>query len=276
MDNEQQASFWSDAAPGWTEAEEHVELVGGSPGRLAMDRLDLRPGLRLLDIGCGSGGTTLELAGRVSPGGAVVGIDIAQQMLDRARQRPGSAAVELLHGDAQVFDFGTGCFDAAFSRFGVMFFGAPEAAFANIRRALRTGGRLAFVCWQGLDHNDWMRIPATAAAEVIGSPLPMPPAGEPGPFSLADPARIRSVLDAAGFQDIDVSPCDDLLSFPASDLFRFVVQSTAHGGVSEALRGADETTRSKVQAAIEDAVATQVDGGRVRLSRGVHLVVALT
>ena len=230
MDNVQQASFWSDAAPGWAEAEEHVELVGGAPGRLAMDLLDLRPGLRLLDIGCGSGGTTVELARRTSPGGAVVGIDIAQPMLDRASQRPGAAAVELLHGDAQVFDFGIGRFDAAFSRFGVMFFGAPEAAFANIRRALRTGGRLAFACWQGLDHNDWMRIPATAAAGVIGSPLRMPPPGGPGPFSLAEPDRIRSVLGAAGFRDVVVSPGNDLLSFPASDLARFVAQTTAHGG----------------------------------------------
>lgn len=104
----------------------------------------------------------------------------------------------------------------------------------------------------------------------------MPPPGGPGPFSLAEPDRIRSVLGAAGFRDVVVSPGNDLLSFPASDLARLVARTTAHGGVRGALLGADDTTRSKVQAAIEDAVATYVDGGRVRLSRGVHVIVAST
>ena len=276
MGNEEQARYWSEVAPGWVEAEQRTELIGGAPGRLAMDRLDLRPGLRLLDIGCGTGGTTVELALRTSPGGTAVGLDIAPGMLARARERAKSAAVELLHGDAQQLDLGASSFDAAFSRFGVMFFDDATKAFANVRRALRPGGRLAFVCWRGLDRNDWMRIPATAATSVLGAPLSVPHGDGPGPFSLANPDRIRSVLGSAGFRDIDVSPQNDRLSFPVARVPEFAVDSTAHGAVREALRSADEATCSRVQAAIEAALVAEVDDGQVHLSRGFHVVTAAT
>jgi len=274
--NEEQARYWSEAAPGWAKTEKRTELIGGAPGRLAMDRLDLRPGLRLLDIGCGTGGTTVELAQRTSPGGTAVGLDIALGMLAGARERVKSAAVEFLHGDAQQLDLGAGSFGAAFSRFGVMFFDDPTMAFGNVRRALRPGGRLAFVCWQGVDRNDWMRISATAAAAVLGSPLPVPHDDGPGPFSLADPDRIRSVLGAAGFREIDVSPQNDCLSFPVAQVSEFAADSTGHGAVSEALRTVDEATCSRVKAAIEAALNAEVDDGRVHLARGFHVVTADT
>lgn len=115
MGNEEQARYWSEVAPGWVEAEKRTELVGGAPGRLAMDRLDLRPGLRLLDIGCGTGGTTVELVRRTFPGGEAVGVDIARGMLGRARQRAENGSVAFVHGDVQQLDLGAGSFDAAFS-----------------------------------------------------------------------------------------------------------------------------------------------------------------
>src|SRR5215831_6192633 len=119
--NVEQAEFWSELAPTWFELEDQLEEVGGPPGKLAMDRLGLLPGQRVLDVGCGLGRTTLALAARVGPGGEVVGVDISAQMLARGRDRAarlGAENVEFVHADAQVHDFGQARFDAAYSRFG--------------------------------------------------------------------------------------------------------------------------------------------------------------
>jgi SAM-dependent methyltransferase len=207
--NTGQAEFWSELAPTWLAPEDQLEEVGGPPGTLAMDRLGLLPGQRVVDLGCGPGRTTLELAARVGPGGQAVGVDISAEMLAGGRERAarlGAGNVEFVHADAQMHDFGQARFDAAYSRFGVMFFSDPVAAFANVRRALRPGAALSFVCWQGVVDNEWMLIPGAAAAEVTGTLPPMPGPDEPGPFSLADPARVRAVLGAAGFGSIAVTP----------------------------------------------------------------------
>ena len=210
--NAQQAEFWSQLAPTWLEFEDQLEVVGGPPGQLAMDRLELLPGQRVIDLGCGSGRTTVELAARVSPRGAVTGVDISAEMLARARERAARlhvANAEFVHADVQVHDLGEASFDAAYSRFGVMFFADPVAAFGNIRRALRPGGLLSFTCWQSVFEDEWMLIPGAAVAEVTGALPPMPGPDEPGPFSLADPDRVRAVLDAAGSGSIAIAPHAD-------------------------------------------------------------------
>ena len=120
------------------------------------------PGQRVVDLGCGSGRTTLELAARVGPGGEAVGVDISAGMLARARERAarsGTGNVEFVYADVQVHELGEALFDAAYSRFGVMFFADPVAAFANIRKALRPGAVLSFVCWQSVFDNEWMLHP---------------------------------------------------------------------------------------------------------------------
>jgi len=137
--NIEQAEFWSQVAPTWLEQEEQLEMAAGLPGQQAMDRLKLLPGQRVLDLGCGSGRTTLELASAVGPSGRVVGLDIAAEMLTRAQKRAaqaGAGNIKFLHADVQVHDFGTDRFDAAYSRFGVMFFADPAAAFGNVLRML--------------------------------------------------------------------------------------------------------------------------------------------
>jgi SAM-dependent methyltransferase len=209
--NVEQAEFWSQLAPTWLEFEDQLERVGGPPGELAMARLELLPGQRVLDPGCGSGRTTLELAARVGPGGEVVGVDISAGMLARARERAarsGTGNVEFVYADVQVHESGEARFDAAYSRFGVMFFVDPVAAFANIRKALWPGAVLSFVCWQSVFDNEWMLIPGAAVAGVTGSLPPMPGPDEPGPFSLADPGRVHAVLVAAGFGSVTVAPHD--------------------------------------------------------------------
>src|SRR3546814_2320304 len=123
-------------------------------GRAAMNALTAMPGERILDIGCGSGQTSLELGGAVEPGGEVLGIDLSAPLLEVAQRRnSGHQGLRFVQGDAQVFPFAPASFDAAFSRFGVMFFADPVAAFLNIRRGLKPGGRLAFACWRSLEEN---------------------------------------------------------------------------------------------------------------------------
>jgi SAM-dependent methyltransferase len=140
--NIEQAEHWSQAAPAWLELEDQLEEVSRLPGELAMERLALGPGQRVVDLGCGSGMTTLELASRVGPGGGAVGVDISAEMLARAPERAAladSGNIAFVHADVQVHEWGEARFDAAYSRFGVMFFADPVAAFTNVRRALRPG-----------------------------------------------------------------------------------------------------------------------------------------
>lgn len=153
-----------------------------------------------------------------------------------------------------------------------MFFTDPAAAFANIRRALRPGGVLSFVCWQGVFDNEWMLIPGAAVATVTGSLPPMPGPEEPGPMSLADPDRIRALLDAAGFDSVAIAPHADQVVINEDRIPEVALTSIRVGGVREALRDADEQTRQRALAAIEEALRARLQDGEVRVSRGVLLV----
>jgi SAM-dependent methyltransferase len=156
----------------------------------------------VLDVGCGTGDTTRDAA-RAAPSGSVLGVDLSVAMLRRARERAredGLTNVEFVAADAQVHPFATAAFDVAVSRTGAMFFGDPVAAFTNIARALRPGGRLVLLVWQPLDRNEWLQELRRALA--AGRDLPTPPPDVPGPFALSDPARTDAVLAAAGFVDV--------------------------------------------------------------------------
>jgi SAM-dependent methyltransferase len=273
--NTEQAEFWSKLAPTWVELEDRQEGVLGVPGQMAMDRLALLPGQRVLDLGCGTGRTTLQLASLVGTDGAVLGVDIADEMLSRGREHAaqlGANNVVFLHGDVQVQDLGEASFDAAYSRFGVMFFTDPVAAFANVRKALRPGGRFCFVCWQGMLENEWLLIPGSAVASVTGSLPQMPGPGEPGPFSLADPDRVRTVLETAGFGYVNIEPHTDLVTIPEEQIPEVARTSSRMGAVREMLREVDDDTRGRAITAIEDAFRARLSSGEVRASRGILLV----
>jgi SAM-dependent methyltransferase len=277
--NHEQAGHWAAVAPIWLEIEDDLELVSGLPGDLAMDRLDLQPGQQVLDLGCGTGRTTLALASRVAPGGQVLGVDIAADMLVRARQHAAGAGVDnatFVQGDVQAHDLGAGRFDAAYSRFGVMFFADPVAAFASVNRALRRGGRLSFVCWQPMTGNEWMLVPGMAAASVVGTPPSRPDADQPGAFSLSDPRRTRNILRSAGFRDIDIAPHRDFVVTLEDRIPHAAETATRVGGVRDLLDGADPSLRHQVRAAIEAALRARLEDGEVRLSRSVYLVTART
>lgn len=208
--NAAQAAYWNDVAgPSWVEFQEGLNRQVAPLGRRAMASLAPAPGERIIDIGCGAGETSLELARAVGINGSVLGVDLAGPLLEIARRRAaGLEGVDFRQADAQTFSFEAGAYDAAFSRFGVMFFENPTAAFANVRRALKPGGRLAFVCWRGLKENPVIRLPMEAARTLV-PPQPRPEPGAPGPFAFADPDRLRTILEDAGFSTVEIAPYDE-------------------------------------------------------------------
>jgi SAM-dependent methyltransferase len=276
--NTEQAEFWASMAPTWVEMDDQLERTAGTPGRMAMDCLDLRPGQRVVDLGCGTGPTTVELSSRVGPDGSIVGLDIAEGMLDRARGRAAASGVTnvtFVHADVEAHDLGSGEFDAAFSRFGVMFYSDPIAAFRSIRKGLKPEGRLSFVCWQDVFANEWMLVPGMAVMSVTGTPPPVPEPGAPGPFSLCDADRVRSILDVAGFKRVDVSSHNDVLTASVGELPDYAALSLRVGAAREALEDADEATRQKAYGSVVDALHEKVLDGVLRLTRGYLVVTAL-
>lgn len=275
--NAEQAEFWATRASSWMSLESHHEEVIGEAGRMAMDRLDLRPGQLVIDLGCGTGQTTVELARRVTPGGRVVGVDITAALLDRAREHAREAGVdniEFQHGDVQSSDIGRSRFDRAFSRFGVMFFADPVAAFANVHDALKPGGVLSFACWQAVTSNEWMLVPAIAAVSALGAAPEMPAPDAPGPFSLCDTDRTRAILEKAGFTGVDIKNHSDVMSMPEDTIPVWVDSALRVGMVQRMLEGADAGTTERVRAAIDEAMRSRLQHGEAVLSRSVFLVTA--
>ncbi len=207
--NADQINYWNaSAGETWAALNERLDRTIEPLGRAAMEALAPAAGERLVDIGCGCGQTTLALAGRVGDGGAVLGVDVSAPMLAIARARAARAGLTqaaFLQADAQTHRFEAGAFDAAFSRFGVMFFADPAAAFANIRAALAPGGRLAFLCWRAAAENPMMTVPFAAALPHLPQAPPPPDPLAPGPFAFADKDRVRGALAAAGFSNIDIA-----------------------------------------------------------------------
>jgi SAM-dependent methyltransferase len=276
--NAEAAEYWSEMAPTWLELEDRLDEVAGPPGQWAMERLGLEVGQRVLDVGCGLGRTTRALAREVGPEGRVVGLDISEGMLQAARDhaaQAGVANVEFVLGDAQVHELAAGAFDAAYSRFGVMFFADPVAAFANIHRSLRPGGRISFVCWQSGLENEWALVPAAAAMAALGVAPRLPGPEEPGPFSLADPARVRSILEGAGFSSVEVDQRNDFAVTTEADIPQVARMSLRVGGVRALLQDADEATTRRAVEAIEEAMRARLEDGEMKAKRGVNLVRAV-
>jgi SAM-dependent methyltransferase len=278
--NADQIAYWNEqAGPRWVEMQERLDRMIGVLGMRALERAALAAGESVLDVGCGCGGTTLEIARRVAPGGRALGLDISRPMLARARARaasagaPGAAFVE---ADAQTVPLEAGAFDAVFSRFGVMFFADPVAAFANLRRALRPGGRLTFVCWQRLVDNPWVTLPLGALAKHLPLPAPPPP-GAPGPFAFADAERVRELLAQAGFAAVACEPAEERLAL-GGDLDDAVALALELGPSAAVLReaGAGEELRAQVAASIREALASHAGGDAVRLPSAAWIVSART
>jgi SAM-dependent methyltransferase len=276
--NADQISYWNQAAgPRWVALQEILDEQICGLGEVAMDRLGIVPGEHVVDVGCGTGQSTLELARRAGPAGRVVGMDISQPMLTRARARATSAGatnVTFVAADVQTHAFEPERADACFSRFGVMFFADPIAAFANLRAALRPGGRLGFVCWQALPDNPWMLVPLSAAVQHVPLPAIASP-DAPGPFAFADPARVQGILERAGFSAVTIVDHRRVLTVGGTrGLDRAVEFMMQMGPTAAALREADPGLRATVAAAIREAIAPYDTPSGVRMSSAAWLITA--
>jgi SAM-dependent methyltransferase len=273
-ENEDARQAW-DGADGdyWTEHEETFDASLGRYGEVFREAAGVTATDRVLDVGCGTGATTRDAA-RAAVAGSALGVDLSARMLERARRRAeeaGLANASFLQADAQIHPFDPASFDVVISRTGVMFFGDPPAAFANLAQAVRPGGRLAFLVWQGLEGNEWFREFRSALA--AGRELPSPPAGAPGPFLFADRARGEALLRAAGWADVAFAAHDLPMWFgPDGDsAYAFVA---GMGFTQFMLRDVVEPARSAALDALRASIARHATANGVLYPSAAWLVTA--
>jgi len=207
--NTAMGQYWNEVAgPRWVGRAGLQEARNIEVAHLLLQAAAPRPGERVLDVGCGTGATAIPFAAAVAPGGHVTGVDISEPMLGQARQNIAAAwsgNITLVLADAQVHRFPADSFDLVISRFGVMFFADPVAAFTNLHAGLRKGGRLCMAVWASMEDNVHWKIPLEIAVRHLGDPAPADPHA-PGPMAFRDPAYLRGILDQAGFGGIDIAP----------------------------------------------------------------------
>lgn len=276
--NAEMRRYWNEVAgPRWVARAETQETRNIEVAELLLREAGARPGERVLDVGCGPGATAIPLAAAVAPNGHVTAVDIAEPMLGLLRRRiaeRGIANLTALLADAQTHRFEPASFDLLTSRFGVMFFADPVAAFRNLAAALRPGGRLCMAVWPGIADNMHWKIPFEIAVRHVGPPAPKPPHA-PGPMAFQDPDYLHGVLEQAGFADVAIA------RRPFHVIGRSAAAEAEHAGVQGPSgrlldeKQADPATRRAVIAEAAVALAAHAGpDGTVRLPGTVLLVKA--
>jgi SAM-dependent methyltransferase len=276
--NAAQREYWNTVAgPRWVGLEGFVERRVQAVDDLLLRYSGVRAGETALEIGCGTGAFTVPLAAAVGEDGAVLGVDISAPMLAGAKRRLAEAAVvnaSLIEADAQTHEFEPGRYDLVASRFGVMFFADPTAAFANLNRAARRGGRLCFACWGPLAENRHWLIPYEVVLRRLGAPAPKPP-HEPGPLAFSDPDYVRSFLGSAGFADIAIErEHPGVFASPAAEEAEFACLMGPPARLIDE-KQPDEATRRTIRQEIEDAFAAYFQTGNASMPSTVLLVTAV-
>jgi SAM-dependent methyltransferase len=278
LPNADQAEYWnSESGRRWIACQEALDQRFVPLTELLITRARVRPGECVVDVGCGTGATTLHLAGAVGAYGSVLAVDISDPLLAVARRRlmqDGHTNVRLVLGDAQVHRFERASYDLVISRFGVMFFEDPIRAFRNLLGALRPGGRLAFVCWRPLEDNPWFALSLEVGIEKLGPPEPKP-ARAPGPLALAEPDYIDEILSAAGFAGVQIEPVDTWL--PGAGSAREEAELASQVGPLARLlreRDADAAMRELLIEELAGRLIPCLTADGMRLPARLHLVTA--
>jgi SAM-dependent methyltransferase len=274
--NAAEIEYWN--GPGgqrWLNRQQAHDALLAPVADALLHRAAARPGEIVLDIGCGCGSTSIALAQRVAPGGSVLGVDVSAPLLERARQlAPPALPLGFVLADASVHRFEPGRADLLFSRFGVMFFADPVRSFANMRTGLRAGARVVFACWRAARENPWLMLPLEEAYRHVPR-LPEVGPEEPGPFSFADPQRVRGILERAGFRAIGLEPLD--LSFDLGlgrGLDAALDTALNMGPASRALDGQPAALRAAAAESVRAALARRAVGEAVPLPGALWIVTA--
>ena len=269
-----QTQLWNGpAGQAWLSKETILDGMFAPFETLLVDAVRWHAPRNVLDIGCGTGATTLAIARTLAPEGSCTGADLSQMMIDRARTRaaaePEGVRTVFRSGDASRLD-GAGPFDMAISRFGVMFFDDPAAAFTRIRAAMASGAPLAAIAWRWPAENPFMTCGERAAAHLL-PPLPPVQPGAPGQFAFADPEHVRAILGGSGWRDAAISPIDVECSFPEADLMPYL---SSLGRIGIVLQQADAATRDRVFGIVRAAFDPFVDADTVRFNAACWMIEA--
>src|SRR3954466_6330614 len=274
--NADQVAYWNGpAGQRWADRQAAQDVLLKPVADLVVDRAGFTTGERVIDVGCGSGATTVAFARKVAPAGVVRGADVSEPMLARARQAaPKELPIDFVRADATVYPFEPGSFDVLASRFGVMFFAAPVRSFANMRKALKPSGRLTFACWREPRENPFFMAPLAAVYKHVPK---LPPQGpeDPGPFAFAAETRVRRILGDAGFTGIEMEPCNLALDVAIGRGIDAAVQGALEiGPAARALEGQPEDVRTAATRSIREAPAAYASGGSLLLPASIWIVPA--
>ncbi|MCS3449724.1 MULTISPECIES: class I SAM-dependent methyltransferase [Bradyrhizobium] len=274
--NADQIAYWN--GPGgqrWATRQAAQDIVLQPVLDLLVDRAAPKAGERVVDVGCGSGASSFALAAKVAPAGHVLGVDVSEPMLTRARQSaPQGLPVEFALADATVYPFVSESFDLLASRFGVMFFADPVVSFANLHKAMKPTGRLAFACWQEPRENPFFMTPLAAVYKHVPKLPPLGPE-DPGPFAFASEARVKRILGEAGFSGIAMEPCRIVLDVATGRGIDAAIQGALEiGPASRALEGHPDEVRATAIASMREALAPFVKGDAVLLPGAIWIVTA--
>lgn len=274
--NADQIAYWNGpSGQRWADRQEAQDIVLRPVADVLIDRAAPKPGERIIDVGCGSGATTIAFGQKVKPAGHVLGVDVSEPMLTRARaSAPKELPVDFVLADATDYPFDPQSFDLLASRFGVMFFADPALSFANMRKALRPSGRLAFACWREPRENPFFMAPLQAAYKHVPR-LPQLGPEDPGPFAFASEERVRRILTQAGFTGISLEACPLSLDAAIGRGLDAAVQGSLDiGPVSRALEGQPEEIRAAAAQSIREALTPFAKGDSVLLPASIWIVTA--
>jgi SAM-dependent methyltransferase len=269
-----QVEYWNGAGGArWVANLARSEAMLGEVAERVISRAAPADGEKIIDVGCGSGGTTMELARRVGPSGHVMAVDVSAPILAVARERLAECpTVKIVLADAASYPFPEAAADLLFSRFGVMFFGDPPAAFANMRKALKPTGRVVFACWRNPKENGWMTAPLEATYKHVDRPPPPSP-DDPGPFAFANPDRVSRVLIEAGFEAPSFEPVDLMVDIAGGAGVEGAVGCAMNlGPSSRLLEGQSDHVKAAVAGSMTELLETYEADGKVQLPAAIWIV----